>query len=234
MSKKKIVSSFLLLLVTSALVSCTILTPSAPPKGEQKIVLTFDDGPSRVTSEKLLDILQKHKVQAMFCYVGENVKKHPEVLRRAVSEGHQLGHHTITHGAKVLTSYSQLSAEVDEYQELVNEISGQEYEMTYFRPPFGVVTPAVQKLVAERGFKYAYVTSYIHEPSVDGEEAEEMMQRMKEKLQKEGGGAIVFHEMRYMQGDGYEVDKSWLPEAVDEFIRWAKAEGFSFSLYETL
>ncbi len=235
--KKKLLFSITLLVSLTLLLtfSCTVLEPSAPPRGDKRIVLTFDDGPSKVTSIELLDVLKKHDVKVMFCYVGVNAKMHPEIVTRALNEGHQLGQHTISHNAKVLSSYDLLSKEVDEYAEFVKGLPTQKvHEMHYFRPPFGVITSPVKKMVEEKGFKYAYVTTYIHDPAVGKEGSQKLMKRLKEKLVKRGGGAMVLHEMRYIQGDGYEIDKSWLPGAVDEFLTWAKEEGFSFVFYDEL
>lgn len=210
--------------------------PSAPPeKGERKIVLTFDDGPSKVTSEALLDVLKKHEVRAMFCYVGQNAEKHPEILTRALNEGHQLGHHTMSHSARALSSSKVLRAEIEEYEKLVQGLPTRARpEMTYFRPPVGVITGPVRRVVKEKGLKYAYVTSYIHDAAVEKEGAEKLIKELKEKIRKRGGGVIVLHEMRFFQGDGYDIDKSWLPAAVDEFITWGKAEGYEFCLYDDL
>ena len=58
-----------------------------------------------------------------------------------------------------------------------------------------------------------------------------IIEKYREMMEENGGGAIVFHEMRYIDGTPDKTDKSWLPEALDEFISWAKGAGYVFALY---
>jgi cellulose synthase/poly-beta-1,6-N-acetylglucosamine synthase-like glycosyltransferase/peptidoglycan/xylan/chitin deacetylase (PgdA/CDA1 family) len=61
------------------------------------IALTFDDGPDPRWTPKILDMLSKHQVKATFFLVGAQVARHPDVTRRLVAEGHEIGAHTFTH-----------------------------------------------------------------------------------------------------------------------------------------
>ena len=65
---------------------------------DQRVVaLTFDDGPSPPYTNQLLDVLAKHNVKATFFMIGSRVEEHPETVRRAITEGHQIGNHTYSH-----------------------------------------------------------------------------------------------------------------------------------------
>ncbi|MCX5209234.1 bifunctional polysaccharide deacetylase/glycosyltransferase family 2 protein [Kitasatospora sp. NBC_00240] len=61
------------------------------------VALTFDDGPDPVWTPQILDVLRRHHVHATFFTVGTQVAAHPELARRIVAEGHQIGLHTFTH-----------------------------------------------------------------------------------------------------------------------------------------
>lgn len=69
---------------------------SARPK-PKTIAITFDDGPDPVWTPKVLDLLKAQHVKATFFVVGAEVAKHPDLARRIVAEGHQIGVHTFTH-----------------------------------------------------------------------------------------------------------------------------------------
>jgi cellulose synthase/poly-beta-1,6-N-acetylglucosamine synthase-like glycosyltransferase/peptidoglycan/xylan/chitin deacetylase (PgdA/CDA1 family) len=69
---------------------------SARPK-PKTIAITFDDGPDPVWTPKILDLLKQQHVKATFFVVGTEVAAHPELARRIVAEGHQIGVHTFTH-----------------------------------------------------------------------------------------------------------------------------------------
>ncbi|HKR23321.1 MAG TPA: polysaccharide deacetylase family protein, partial [Pyrinomonadaceae bacterium] len=61
------------------------------------LALTFDDGPDPRWTPAILDILKREQVPATFFIIGKNGQANPELLRRIVDEGHELGNHTFTH-----------------------------------------------------------------------------------------------------------------------------------------
>ena len=86
------------------------LKPKAPPTPAEPpitfnsvhvdgpyIALTFDDGPNATLTPKLLDLLAARHLKATFFVVGQNAADHPDVLKRAVREGHEIGNHSWSH-----------------------------------------------------------------------------------------------------------------------------------------
>ena len=69
--------------------------------GSKAISLTFDDGPDPVQTPKILALLDKYQVKATFCLVGQNVQKHPEIVREIVAAGHTLCNHTWNHSLTI-------------------------------------------------------------------------------------------------------------------------------------
>lgn len=61
------------------------------------LALTFDDGPDPVWTPKILDVLEREHVPATFFVIGENALEHPQLLRRIVADGSELGNHSYTH-----------------------------------------------------------------------------------------------------------------------------------------
>ena len=62
-----------------------------------KIALTFDDGPHPQYTPLILDILKEYNVHATFFLIGENAERNPELVRRILREGHEIGNHTYLH-----------------------------------------------------------------------------------------------------------------------------------------
>src|ERR1700686_5907866 len=60
------------------------------------VALTFDDGPSEDT-ERILDVLSAYNLRATFFMLGRQVELFPQVARRVVDEGHDLGNHSSSH-----------------------------------------------------------------------------------------------------------------------------------------
>jgi len=64
---------------------------------ENKIALTFDDGPNPFWTKKVLDVLDNYNVKANFFVLGKWVEKHPDVLRETFDNSHLIGNHTYSH-----------------------------------------------------------------------------------------------------------------------------------------
>lgn len=64
--------------------------------GGREVCITIDDGPTSDTDE-MLSILRRANVTALFFLIGTRVAKEPELCRRIVAAGHEIGNHTMTH-----------------------------------------------------------------------------------------------------------------------------------------
>ncbi len=107
-------------------------------KGEKKTVyLTYDDGPSEISTVELLDVLDTYGVKATFFAIGDFVKKYPEAARQIADRGHTLSCHSLTHDySKIYSSGYALSTEVIEWEKAVAEV-GITLESKLFRFPGG-------------------------------------------------------------------------------------------------
>jgi peptidoglycan-N-acetylglucosamine deacetylase len=65
-----------------------------PPKA---IALTFDDGPSALYNDRVLDILDERGIKATFFFVGQYARAHPEQVREVVRRGHNVASHSWSH-----------------------------------------------------------------------------------------------------------------------------------------
>jgi peptidoglycan/xylan/chitin deacetylase (PgdA/CDA1 family) len=108
-----------------------------------KILLTFDDGPNPGTTEKILELLSSLNIKALHFCIGNNIKKHPGLTNELISEGHTIGNHTLSH--KFLTRITTEAAKVE--LEHVNSILADEfnYNVKYMRPPYGRFNLSVRK-----------------------------------------------------------------------------------------
>ncbi|WP_238009919.1 bifunctional polysaccharide deacetylase/glycosyltransferase family 2 protein [Dactylosporangium sp. AC04546] len=64
---------------------------------ERTVALTFDDGPDPTWTPRILEVLRRHQVHATFFVVGSQVARYPDLTRRLVAEGHEVGAHTFSH-----------------------------------------------------------------------------------------------------------------------------------------
>lgn len=100
----------------------------------QHIALTFDDGPSMVTSS-ILDILEKEGVKATFFVVGNNIHDDSaHILRRAVRMGCEIANHSLTHSDMTTLTAERIHSELEITSERIRRYAGR--EARFFRPPF--------------------------------------------------------------------------------------------------
>ena len=111
-----------------------------------EVALTFDDGPAGDQTEKVLTVLKEYKTKATFFCIGKNIELHKEQLLKIHREGHIIGNHSYTHDFWYDLQYKNAFVEdMKKTNLLVNEITGQ--KMQFFRPPYGVTTPALARAV---------------------------------------------------------------------------------------
>lgn len=104
-------------------------------KDKKLLALTFDDGPSVSTTKKLLDGLRERDAKVTFFVVGNRVKQHPEIVKKAYDDGHSIGSHTYSHkNLKNLTD-KELKREIDRANNEIEEAIGK--TTTIVRPPYG-------------------------------------------------------------------------------------------------
>ena len=187
------------------------------PNSDKKIYLTFDDGPIPEVTEWVLDLLKSEEIKATFFCIGDNIKKHPEVYKRILSEGHQTGNHTFNHlnGWKTETkSYlGNFKLCETEHLKLNTEHS------FLFRPPYGKIKPSQSKAIRQLGYKIIMwdVLSYDFDPTISVEKCLENVISNTEQ-----GSIIVFH-------DSLKAEKN-LKYALPKAIQILKNRGFVFDV----
>ena len=118
------------------------------------IALTFDDGPNPTLTPKLLDLLAAHHFKATFFVIGQNAADHPDILRRAVREGHEIGNHSWSHPNLAKMSDEAVRRELQKTEDAIVAAIGK--KPTLMRPPYGSIT-ANQKRWINNEFGYRII-----------------------------------------------------------------------------
>lgn len=111
------------------------------------IAMTFDDGPSAKLTPELLDLLAQHHIHATFFVIGKNVVEHPEILQRAVKEGHEIGNHSWSHPVFGKMKDSSVRTELQKTDDAIRDAIGK--RPTLMRPPYGSITARQKKWINE-------------------------------------------------------------------------------------
>ena len=130
--------------------------PSA--SGDPEIVFTFDDGPNSTTTPKVLDILAKHHIKAVFFLVGDMVatknKSVPRILARMIAEGHVIANHTMSHEDLCRVKEDRGAAEIDGGHDAIVRVTG--IDPGWFRAPFGSRCDRLDALLQSRGIRHLH------------------------------------------------------------------------------
>ncbi|MCD4781927.1 MAG: polysaccharide deacetylase family protein [Candidatus Omnitrophica bacterium] len=117
----------------------------------KKVVLTFDDGPSPVWTTKILDELKKAGIKATFFVIGHHVKKYPEIARRIVKEGHEIGNHGYAHSVMFYYKPAEIEEEIQYTEQVIHEITG--VRTKYFRPPKAWLRKSIKDKIKSMGYE---------------------------------------------------------------------------------
>ena len=127
------------------------ITFSRVPVSGNYVALTFDDGPHPQNTPRLLDILRARNVKATFYVIGRSVDLYPQVLRRTVAEGHEIGNHSHTHRLLSKLSDSEVRNEMARCRDAVARAAG--VRMRTMRPPYGGLLQRQREMIhAEFGY----------------------------------------------------------------------------------
>jgi peptidoglycan/xylan/chitin deacetylase (PgdA/CDA1 family) len=130
------------------------------PSKSGAVCLTYDDGPGRCTPE-LLGVLARHGARATFFMVGAEVERFPEIARRVVHEGHEVGSHTLSHLDHHAVDPADAVADMLAGAEAIERVLG--LEPGYYRAPYGYFVEATVAEATRRGWTCVHWTALGHD-----------------------------------------------------------------------
>jgi cellulose synthase/poly-beta-1,6-N-acetylglucosamine synthase-like glycosyltransferase/peptidoglycan/xylan/chitin deacetylase (PgdA/CDA1 family) len=128
---------------------------------DRTLALTFDDGPDPTWTPRILDVLRKHRVHATFFVVGSSAIDNPDLMRRIVEEGHEVGAHTLTHTDLAGAPAWRRQLELHGGQEAITGTTGRVVSLV--RPPYSSHNAAITDetwSVTESAAEAGYLTVF--------------------------------------------------------------------------
>ncbi|MFE4702018.1 bifunctional polysaccharide deacetylase/glycosyltransferase family 2 protein [Streptomyces sp. NPDC056738] len=197
----------------------TAKTQSVPDK---TIVLTFDDGPTPTWTPEILEVLEKNDVDATFFVVGSMVSRYPDVVKKLVNQGNEVGIHTFSHVDLSYQSTARLQRELKQTQLALAGAAG--VQTTLFRAPYSSEISAVDNyswpVYKELG-GLGYTSVFVDTDSDDWKKPG-ISKIVRWATPKKNKGAIVL-----MHDAG--GDRSQTVRALDAYIKKMKAKGYTFT-----
>jgi peptidoglycan-N-acetylglucosamine deacetylase len=190
------------------------------PRSVRKVALTFDDGPSKPSTERLLDAMDALGVPGTFFCVGLHVQRHPDLVRRMFRTGHVVANHSMGHrridGLR-LSGGEHIDASAREITEVIGR------RPLLYRPPWGWLTPWEGRRLVQRGYSIIGWDVYTLDwrvPEIDGATIAEGICRAVRP-----GSIILLHDAYAMLTDCTKVE---MTHAVQHLVPRLRASGYEF------
>ena len=176
---------------------------------EKVLYLSFDDGPHPEITPWTMEQLAKFQAKATFFCVGDNVRKHPEVCRALLQQGHRIGNHTMNH-LKGWNTATQL------YLDNVAQ-AAQWIDSNLFRPPYGRMTRA-QEQSLNKHYRIIMWTllSADYQQNLNRLKALDFLKRHTQP-----GSIVVFHDSEKAKGN--------LEFLLPRYLEYAHRAGYTFA-----
>lgn len=180
-----------------------------------RFALTFDDGPSPRNTPRLLDVLERAGAPATFFLLEHHVRRHPDLVRRMVAAGHEVGIHGRLHLWPAAMPTGALRWEIRHTAAAIATAAG--VRPRIYRAPFGLLRPGQARRVREMG--YEPVLGDIYPDDVHCRRPEPIVARIMTRLA--AGSIVVLHDSSVL-GDR---DRGPTIAAVEVILREAAGRG---------
>ncbi len=209
---------FILLVVGTTTLSANLFIKSytQPIHADNKVAITFDDGPDQNTLS-VLETLKKHSVKATFFCIGHKIEKHPEIMQLIVNEGHSVGNHSYAHSNYFpLFSKKKMRIELQKTSAIIEDYTSKVCQM--FRPPFGVINPKVAKAARDTNHK---IIGWNLRTFDTKRSDKKVLKTIQKKLKS--GSVLLLHD-----------DREGTSKVLDEILLYGKSKGFTFVTVEEI
>jgi peptidoglycan-N-acetylglucosamine deacetylase len=159
----------------------------------KEVVLTFDDGPQKFSTEMVLAALADQCTKATFFSIGKMALGYPEIIREVAKAGHTIGTHTWSHQALAkLKTPEEAKDEIERGVSAVKRAVGGPIA-PFFRFPTLVDTPAAVSYLGTRNI--AMFSTDIDSFDFKPQPAENIVKVVMAKLEKNGKGIVLMHDI---------------------------------------
>ena len=150
------------------------------------LAFTFDDGPHRGSTDRLLDGLRERNAKGTFFLVGEEIDEARDIVERMREDGHQIGNHTWSHKRLDEISTDEAAQEIGKTDALLKSVAGDaEY---WLRPPYGFLRDGAEKSLGVPVVKWS-----LDPRDWESRDADKVVQAVMEAVKP--GDIVLLHDI---------------------------------------
>lgn len=179
---------------------------------KSEVALTFDDGPDPELTPRILDTLEAHRAHATFFVIGRWAEAHPQLVRRMLDEGHEVGNHSYAHPRLLnMRARRAMLREIERGREALRPLGVNIHGNRLYRPPMGLKNPALARIQRQLGL--TVVAWSLHAGDTRKRDPQTVAGRVLERIR--GGDIVLFH-------DGHDLAdrkrRSAVAEALEQIL----------------
>lgn len=192
-------------------------------RADKQVMLTFDDGPEPRYTERLLEVLAKNHVHAVFFVVAKKAAEHPRTIRRILEGGHQVGLHALEHKSAWCKGWRCTKRD---FEKSLSILDGLGCKVHYYRPPWGHFNLA-SLLYAKKHRLKIMLWTVMAQDWEQGSTSQRVLRRLLSRTKN--GSVICLHDSG--EGSG-EKDGAPLAtiDALSKFLPAMSMDGYEFLL----
>lgn len=202
------------------------IATSVEDTGKKICYITFDDGPTKENTPKILDVLAQYDVKATFFILGKMLDANRDIGRRAYEEGHLIANHSYYHQYEILyKSADSFMAEINQTHQLIKEVTGEEpFKLIRFpggghnAGSFGAQKQEYKNVLKQNGFYFADWNCLNGDAEVSLRSADQLVQRVRE--------TAVGRNIVVLMHDA--AAKKTTPDALGSIIEYLRGQGYEF------
>lgn len=174
--------------------------PTKAPRSKA-VALTFDDGPSTMYTNTILDVLEKNNAHATFFVVGQRVKGAEDILKRELSLGCEIGSHSWDHANLSLLTKSKFNKQNKKTIDAVKKATG--YTIQTIRPPYGAISQTMRKKL-----KMPMILWSVDSLDWKSRDAKKVFKKIKKEVSD--GDIILVHDIHGSTAEAMKKVVPWL------------------------
>lgn len=196
---------------------------------KNSVILTFDDGPSNKYTTKILDILKKYNVKATFFVVGQRVEQRCDLVKRIVSEGHELANHSYSHPFLWKNRIKDQTEQIKKTQNAIKNCVGDSHVPNWFRAPYAAQDETTIKAAHDLGLN----TVLWNIDTNDWQKTSTVESIASEALKSQGQDIILMHDAteanQNFKSPKASDSRQNTVDALDEIITKFQKRGVQFT-----
>lgn len=184
--------------------------------GKKYIALTFDDGPSKKVTPRVLSILKKHNAKATFYMLGRSVEEAPTTAKAVAKAGHEIGNHSYKHANLSTMTPAQAYKDITKTNNIIKKHTGA--EPLTIRPPYGARNHGLEKQLSQPTILWSIDT-------LDWKTLNPASTLAQVKQHAYPGAIVLMHDIHPTTADALDSVLTYLEQQGYQFVTISQLEG---------